>query len=166
MHLTPTHINYFHVCHRKLWLFSHGIRMEHTSEAVKDGKLVHEHSYPQRPERYTELDLGIAKIDFYDVKNKVVHEIKRSNKVEAAHTWQVKYYLYLLKQAGVKGAYAILEYPLLRKTQQLRLELEDECYLQNCLSDIEKLLQCSNSPDRRNKTFCKSCSYFELCWTE
>lgn len=25
MHLTATHINYFHICHRKLWLFANGI---------------------------------------------------------------------------------------------------------------------------------------------
>jgi CRISPR-associated exonuclease Cas4 len=166
MQLIPTHINYYHVCYRKLWLFSHGIRMEHTSEAVKDGKLVHEHSYPQRPAQYTELDLGIAKIDFYDARNRIVHEIKRSNKIEEAHAWQVKYYLYLLKQAGIAGAMAILEYPLLRKTRQLALEQEDEEYLENCLSEIEKLLQDSHPPDRRNKSFCKSCSYFELCWSE
>ena len=38
--LTATHINYYHVCHRKLWLFSNGIQMEHTSETVQEGKLI------------------------------------------------------------------------------------------------------------------------------
>ena len=36
MRLTATHINYFHICHRKLWLFANGINMEHTSDAVED----------------------------------------------------------------------------------------------------------------------------------
>jgi CRISPR-associated exonuclease Cas4 len=44
MIITPTHINYYHVCHRKLWLFSHGKQMEHTSELVAEGKLIHETS--------------------------------------------------------------------------------------------------------------------------
>src|SRR5690606_32181057 len=35
-----------------------------------------------------------GKIDFFDTKNKVVHETKRSNKVEQAHIWQVKFYLW------------------------------------------------------------------------
>jgi len=48
MNITATHINYYHICHRKLWLFSNGINMEHTSEIVADGKLLHETSYPQR----------------------------------------------------------------------------------------------------------------------
>lgn len=36
MHLTATHINYYHICHRKLWLFVNGINMEHNSETVAD----------------------------------------------------------------------------------------------------------------------------------
>jgi len=34
MNLTATHINYYMVCKRKLWLFSNGINMEHTSDAI------------------------------------------------------------------------------------------------------------------------------------
>ena len=49
--------------------------MEHTSEVVADGKLLHESSYPQRAEKYREIDLSFilnskidlfGKIDFYD----------------------------------------------------------------------------------------------------
>jgi len=47
--ITGTHISYYLVCHRKLWLFSHEIRMEHTSDLVSEGRLIHETSYPQRP---------------------------------------------------------------------------------------------------------------------
>lgn len=50
--MTGTHFNYYHVCHRKLWLFANDINMEHTSDLVFEGKLLHEESYPQRPERY------------------------------------------------------------------------------------------------------------------
>ncbi|HET8572388.1 MAG TPA: Dna2/Cas4 domain-containing protein [Edaphocola sp.] len=104
MNITATHINYFIICPRKLWLFANGINMEHTSEVVADGKLLHETSYPQRAEKYTEIELpasfdGIevsGKIGFYDARKKVIHEIKRSNKVEEAHEWQVKYYIRLL----------------------------------------------------------------------
>ena len=58
MHLTATHINYYHICQRKLWLFANGINMEHTSDTVYDGKLLHETSYPQRAVKYTEIDLS------------------------------------------------------------------------------------------------------------
>ncbi|MHB1179040.1 MAG: Dna2/Cas4 domain-containing protein [Daejeonella sp.] len=76
MLLTATDINYYHVCHRKLWLFANGIRMEHTSDVVAEGKLIGETTYPERAEKYTEIEVDGIKIDFYDAKNKVVHEVK------------------------------------------------------------------------------------------
>ena len=42
---TGTQINYYFVCYRKLWLFSHGLNMEHTSDTVYMGKLIGEESY-------------------------------------------------------------------------------------------------------------------------
>ncbi len=92
MQLTATLINLFHISHRELWLHANGIRMEHTSDTVYEGKLIGETTYPQRAEKYTELEIGGSKIDFYDARNKVIHEIKKSNKAEEAHEWQVKYF--------------------------------------------------------------------------
>jgi len=31
MHLTATHKNYYHICHKKRWLFANGINMKHSS---------------------------------------------------------------------------------------------------------------------------------------
>ncbi|MEG1820882.1 MAG: Dna2/Cas4 domain-containing protein [Malacoplasma sp.] len=93
---TGTHFNYYQICKRKLWLYANGVNMEHTSDLVYDGKLIHEESYPQRSERYEEIELDGIKVDFYDAKNKVIHEIKKSNKVETAHELQLKYYLLLI----------------------------------------------------------------------
>ena len=75
MQLTATLINYYHICHRKLWLFANGINMEHNSTVVADGKLLHETSYPQRAEKYSEIEIGGSKIDFCDAKNKVINEV-------------------------------------------------------------------------------------------
>lgn len=88
MKITGTHFNYYQVCKRKLWLFASGIHFEHTSDLVLEGKLIHEDSYPQRSERYEEIELDGIKVDYYDAKSKVIHEIKKSNKVEKAHEWQ------------------------------------------------------------------------------
>ena len=82
MFITGTHFNYYQLCRRKLWLFANGISMEHESELVYEGKLVHESSYPQRTSRYEEVEIDGIKVDYFDVKNKVIHEIKKSNKVD------------------------------------------------------------------------------------
>jgi len=162
--LTATHINYFHICHRKLWLFANGINMEHTSETVADGKLLHETSYPQRAEKYTEIEIGGSKIDFYDAKNKVIHETKRSDKMEAAHEWQIKYYIMLLEQNGVEGVKGIIEYPKLRETKQVELSANDKTYLLQVVQQIETLTASDICPGRIEKKFCKTCSYFDFCW--
>lgn len=88
MQTTGTHINYYFICHRKLWLFANSIQMEHTSDTVYEGKLIHEETYPQRSTKYEEVQIGGAKIDFYDAKNKIIHEIKKSPKLHEAHLWQ------------------------------------------------------------------------------
>ena len=106
--MTGTHFNYYYVCPRKLWLFANGINMEHTSDLVAEGKLIHEKSYPQRPERYEELEIDGIKLDFYDARNRVIHEIKKSDKVDEAHRWQLKYYIHVLERNGVEGVTGIL----------------------------------------------------------
>ncbi|MFV0506159.1 MAG: Dna2/Cas4 domain-containing protein, partial [Bacteroidales bacterium] len=82
MQITGTHFNYYQICHRKLWLFASGIHMESNSELVYEGKLLHENSYKRRSEKYKELAIDGIKIDYFDAKNNVVHEIKKSNKHE------------------------------------------------------------------------------------
>ncbi|HPD25087.1 MAG TPA: CRISPR-associated protein Cas4, partial [Bacteroidales bacterium] len=125
MQITGTHFNYYQVCKRKLWLFANGINMEDTSDLVYDGKLIHETSYPQRSERYEEVEIDGIKIDYYDARNKVIHEMKRSDKVEEAHIWQVKYYIYVLERNGVKDVSGLLEYPTLRQTTKVELKDAD-----------------------------------------
>lgn len=164
MHLTATHINYYHICHRKLWLFVNGINMEHNSETVADGKLLHETSYPQRAEKYSEIEIGGSNLDFYDAKNKVIHEIKRSAKMETAHEWQLKYYILLLEQNGIEGAIGILEYPKLRETKTISLTEADREYLGLVINQIGEITECEQCPPLLNAKICKSCSYYDFCY--
>lgn len=122
---TGTHFNYYQLCHRKLWLFANSINMEHTSDTVYDGKLIHEGSYPQRSERMEEVAIEGIKVDYFDAKRRVIHEIKRSNKVERAHEWQVRYYIYVFERNGIEGCTGLLEYPIMRKTMPVVLTDED-----------------------------------------
>ena len=164
MHLTATHINYYHICHRKLWLFANGMNMEHHSEMVADGKLLHETSYPQRAEKYSEIEIGGSKIDFYDAKNKLIHEIKRSDKMEAAHEWQVKYYILLLEQNGMEGVTGMLEYPKLRETKNISLTEADRVYLGQVIRQIAVISESEECPPLLHARICKSCSYFDFCY--
>jgi CRISPR-associated exonuclease Cas4 len=164
MHITATRINYYHICHRKLWLFANGINMEHTSDTVTEGKLIGENTYTDRASKYTELQLDGVKIDFYDTKNKVVHEIKKSDKMEAAHEAQVKYYLYKLRLHGILDASGILEYPTLRHTSQVILSDSDITDIERWEQEIATIIGSEDMPRVINKPSCKKCSYYEFCY--
>lgn len=162
--MTGTHFNYYHVCKRKLWLFSNGINMEHTSDLVFEGKLIHENSYSQRSERYEELEIEGCKIDYYDARNKIIHEIKKSDKIETAHEWQVKYYIYILEQNGIEGVTGILEYPTLRQTNKIILSDLDRELIEEIKIDIEKIINSDSCPPVIESKICKRCSYYEFCF--
>ena len=163
--VTGTQTAYLHTCHRKLWLFANGIHMEHSSDLVAEGKLIGETTYPERAEKYTELQIGSIKIDFYDAKNRVIHEIKKSNKMEIAHEAQIKYYLYILKQVGINNATGILEYPKLRKTHHIKLDDEDRTYIEQWIAKCEEIIRLEFCPPLEKKTICKKCSYYEFCYS-
>lgn len=166
MYINATLINLYNVCQRELWLHANGIRFEHTSDLVLEGKLIHEDSYPQRSEKYEEIELDGIKVDYYDAKSKVIHEIKKSNKVEKAHEWQVKYYLYVFEQDGIEGVTGLLEYPVLRKTQPVILSDLDREKIEEMKKDIEKIISDENCPPLIQKSLCRNCSYFEFCYSK
>ncbi|HEX2846009.1 MAG TPA: CRISPR-associated protein Cas4 [Chitinophagaceae bacterium] len=174
MTINATLINLYHVCQRECWLHSNGINMEHTSDTVYDGKILHETSYPQRNEKHSELSIGAkykdidlyGKIDFYDARQKIIHETKRSNRVEKAHEWQVKFYLWLLRLNGIGEASATLEYPLLKHTNHVALTEEDIHYLQATIENIRQLRLSEQCPEVINAKICTACSYYELCYID
>ena len=146
MKVIALYFNLYHVCKRELWLFANGINMEQTSDLVYDGKLIHETSYPQRSERYEEVAIDGIKIDYYDARNKVIHEIKRSDKVEPAHEWQVKYYIYVLERNGIDGVTGILEYPELRQTTKVELTDADRQKIKEIEDKIAQLISSDDCP--------------------
>ncbi|MBR1991486.1 MAG: CRISPR-associated protein Cas4 [Bacteroidales bacterium] len=164
MQITGTHFNYFQVCHRKLWLLANGINMEQNSDLVYAGKLIHEESYPQRSERYEEIEIDGVKVDFYDVKLKVIHEIKKSDKVEQAHEWQLKYYLYVFERNGIDGVSGILEYPKLRKTTEVFLSDVDRETIRDFELKIREIICDDTCPPLEKKGICQNCSYFDFCY--
>lgn len=166
MEITGTLINYYFVCHRELWLFANGINMEQESDLVYEGKLIHEESYPERSSKYEEVAIDGIKVDYYDAKNHVIHEIKKSNKVDRAHEWQLKYYMYVFEQHGVTNVRGILEYPEMRKTKEVILSDVDREEIRTIICEIESIIQKDECPPRVKKGLCRNCSYFDFCYSE
>lgn len=165
MHITGTHFNYYMVCHRKLWLFANNIQMEQSSDLVYEGKMIHETSYPQRSSKFEEIAIDGIKVDYYDSKNKVIHEIKKSSKLLESHAWQVKYYIYVLELNGIDGVTGILEYPRERKTEEVFLSIPDREKIKELLVKIDSIIHSDKCPDVIDNARCRRCSYHDFCYS-
>lgn len=159
--VTGIMIYYYFVCKRKLWYFIHEINMESENEDVILGKLLDENSY-KRDNKHININ-NVINIDFIKEK-KELHEIKKSKAIEKAGVWQVKYYLYYLKQKGVEELKAKIDYPLLKKNLLVELTKEDEEELEKIIQDIILLKRQICPPELNRKRICVKCAYHDLCF--
>ncbi|MEM6517092.1 MAG: CRISPR-associated protein Cas4 [Bacteroidota bacterium] len=166
MYTTGTQIQYLHLCHRKLWLFAHGINMEHTSALVAEGKLIDENSYPQRASKWQELAIEGIKIDHYDAQHNIVREVKKSNKREGAHIAQLKFYLFVLERNGIEVSHGVIEYPKLRLTEEVWLTEEDRVMVPQWEEQVQAIIARADCPDRIEDRLCRKCAYFDFCYAE
>jgi len=162
MKITGVKINYYHICHTKLWLFSHNIALEHEHENVNIGKLLHEERYSKKKKDIT-IDNTIS-IDFVKQRNGVMelHEIKKTKKMEDAHLRQMLYYLYYLKKKGVEGK-GVMNYPLLNQTREVELTPDGEKSIEDDIKGIEEIVT-GRMPHPKRMRICPKCAYFEFCF--
>lgn len=153
-------IYYYFVCKRKLWFYHNGISLEDENENVQIGRFIDENTYSG--ERKHILINDEINIDFIK-KSGMIHEIKKSKKIEEASIWQVKYYLYYLKNYGVENVRAKIDYPLLKQTVEVTLSAEDEERMKEMIEDIKRILQSEKLPDGLKGKVCKKCAFFDLC---
>jgi CRISPR-associated exonuclease Cas4 len=179
--ITGTHIAYYFICARKLWLYDHGIRMETESDRVRLGKHIHKNSY-QRKKKEIDID-GVIVVDWIDYDDYVIHETKTSNSMERSHRWQLKYYLWYLEQKGMnvadeestqnkelskedRGFIGELNYPRMRKTKQVILSQRDRKKIENeLIPKIKRICNLPEPPDKVEWEVCKSCAYCEWCYS-
>ena len=206
---TGSQINYYFICKRKLWLFSHNIELEPESDLVKLGKLLHENRYKRKMK---EVQIDRIKVDFMESKkiakeapvqleikpnelhnsssepgknetskmtsadsfiseevhpqsHIVIHEIKRSKKMQDAHLFQLLYYMYYLKKNhGVNIQKGVLHYPLLKQNVDVLLTDDKVKQIEEAISGIEQVNAMINPPEATWKGYCRSCAYGDLCW--
>ncbi len=158
--ITGGMIYYYFVCKRKLWFSIHGISMEEENENVQIGKYLDESSY-EKERKHISINDEIN-IDFVK-KSGVIHEIKKSRKIEEASIWQVKYYLYYLRLREVEIREAKIDYPLLKKVVDVGLDNSDILTIEAILIEIRKLYRTDRPPKISLNRKCKKCAYCDLC---
>lgn len=159
--ITGVMIYYYKVCSRKLWYFYHEIQMEQNNENVKIGKILDEKTYI-RDNKHINID-NVINIDFIRSQG-VLHEVKKSRKIEEASILQAKYYLYYLWKKDVKDLKARIDYPLLKKTIEIELNEKDIEIIEKNLEAIKEIVESKVPPNLERKNICKSCAYYDLCF--
>ena len=154
-------VNYFFICKRKLWLYCKNLTMESGSDRVTLGRLLHDRSYRYQPKREILID-NLIKIDL--LAGGVIHEVKYSRKLEDAHRWQLLYYLCYLKQLGLGALTGEINYPKLRRREEVTLSGEQESEIPVILREIKQIENLPEPPEASFCGMCKACSYAELCW--
>ena len=89
--ISGLHIQYYHVCKRKLWLHSKNLNMETEHDRVMEGTALHESSYRYLEDKELLID-GDIRIDAVD--GEYIREVKISSKMEKSDKWQLLFYLY------------------------------------------------------------------------
>lgn len=177
--ITGTHLNYYFHCHRQLWLFGRNIQMEQENVNVQIGKIVSEESYLREKHEWAfshqagplEDILANIKVDLIDYQTGIVHEIKKSQSFENAHEWQILFYLFTLKEMGVLKADGTpfegeVDYPLQKRKITVILTPEKEDQLVQIIRAVEEILLQDSVPSRlTNRKVCRTCSYYDLCWS-
>lgn len=155
-------VNYWAVCPRKLWLFAKGLRMEHASDRVLLGRLLHEGAYPHLARREVMLD-ELVRVDVLEGEGRVL-EVKHSRRLAQAARLQVAYYLLYLRYLGAGELTGELRFPRERRREEVRLTAELEAQVAEALHGVAQVEALSAPPRVEFMPVCRSCAYAELCW--
>ncbi len=161
MRITGVMVQYYFTCKRELWFFSRGLNFDFENEDMLIGRLIHEESYERD---WKEVLLGDAKLDVVRRRNGiVVMEVKKSSKLEEPAKWQLKYYLHILRKAGVE-AEGLISYPREGRREKITWTEEDVRKLEETLEDIERVISLEAPPPAEKKPYCRRCAYRDFCW--
>ena len=156
---TGTQMNYYFVCKRKLWLSSHNISFESSSDLVKLGKLIDKDSFKRKKKN---IRIGSIAIDHID--NGIIHEVKKSDHIHEAHEHQLLYYIYYLKKLGIDTS-GILNYPKLKKTVRVTMTKQKQDFIEDTILDASRIISAEKPPPAEHKPVCDRCAYAEYCWS-
>lgn len=136
--------------------------MEQNSDTVASGRFISENTFTRKEH---ELRIGNIVMDYYDRAEKTIHEIKRSGKMSELHVKQVQYYMFILENEGIKGVKGVIHYPKERKKKRVVLTDDIRAEFRDVIKHIHDLTQLQNPPPVIDVPYCKSCAYYELCYS-
>ncbi len=159
--VTGTMVNYYHVCHRRLWLLTHNITQEQSSELVALGRLIHESSFVR--EHKEVMVFNRIRIDHTTTgQHLIVHEVKKSGAMSVAARVQLLFYLYELERLGIDCT-GELHFRSERRKQPVVLDDEGRRTVEAAVREICRIVGQSTPPPRPAHAPCKKCAYRDYC---
>ena len=164
MKITGTVINYYFHCKRQCYLFANKINLEDNSEDVRIGRVLHE--IKSKDGKNTEIKYEDMVVD--KVTANYVEEYKKSDSDTEAAKMQLLFYLKNLRDKGIykKGRLIYNEKNNKESKKSEIVELNDKNIekLNNCIKEIEMLINGNTVPDVEKENKCKRCAYYEYCY--
>ncbi|MCS7231893.1 MAG: CRISPR-associated protein Cas4 [Elusimicrobiota bacterium] len=161
--ITGTLVWYYYICKREVWLMSHYIVPNQADERILLGKIISENSYGREKR---EIRIKNLVLDIISTKNEniIVAEVKKSSRYIKSATMQVKFYIWQLKQLGIKNIIGELRIPKEKKKIEIYLTPKDEIELKKVLEDIKNIILRPQPELPREQKYCRLCGYNEFCW--
>lgn len=137
------------------------INLEDNSEEVRIGRVLHENK-----NNSGNSEIAIDNIKTDKITDRYIIEYKKSDADLQATIMQVKYYMYILNQKGIKrdGKIEIFEknkqnkkIHYIENNEQIKNEIEE------LKKEIENLYNMEIPPKQQSENKCKKCAYNEYC---
>ncbi len=162
MKITGTMINYYFHCKRQCYLFANRLNMEDNSEDVRIGRVLHE--IKAKDEKNTEIKFENMVLDKMTQKN--IEEFKKSDADIKASRMQLLFYLKNLEEKGVQkeGKLVCMEKNKQEKVEKVVLNDETRRELENCIDEINRLVNQDEVPKLEKRNTCSRCAYYEYCY--
>lgn len=162
MRVTGTLIWYYYICHREVWLMAHHIVADQDHEDLDMGRFIQETTYSRAKK---EVSIDHIRVDMIeqDGEELVISEVKKSSRFEESSRMQLLFYLYTLKNKGVK-ARGELRFPKEKRKETLRLTAELEEELVRAIQHIQEIILQPKPPPPVRCKYCGRCAYYESCW--
>ena len=164
MGVTGTHIWYYFICKREVWLIVHNIAADQDDENLDIGRFISEHTY-QRNKK--EISIGNIKVDQVrrEGEQLIIGEVKKSSRFKESARFQLLYYLDTLKQMGIEAKGELL-FPEERSKEVVEWTPETKEQLDKAIEDIREIARQPIPPPPKKINFCRKCAYREYCWAE
>ncbi len=161
--VTGTHLWYYFICPREVWLISHQLTPDEDNDNIVLGRYIDQEAYA-REKKSLEVEGNRLDIFHREDGRLVVGEVKKSSRYRESARMQLAYYLKKLKENGVE-ARGELRFPLEKQREDVILDGDTEAVLAGAVTEIQRIVQEEKPPLPQPIGFCKNCAYAEFCWS-